>query len=161
MAIFYKNDIDTKVYLGDTLQVANGRMTPLKQQHYELKYFLNEPGGDGLTYASVYIKSPNISWIKYDTNSLSALKLKVAEMEGRGYYVSCFDATKKLNFTVVFNSRLYGSGLYKYLFDQNRADLHKNVDTLAKDGWQPTLVAMYDTEINYTRLRVFLTIFWK
>ena len=158
MAIFHKNDVDTKVFLGDSLQVANGRMTPLKQQNYELKYFLNEPGGSPLTYASVYVKSPNVSWIKYDTNSLSALKSKVAEMEGRGYYVSCFDATTYFNFTIVFNSRRYGSGSYKYIFDQSRTQLHKNIDTLAEDGWQPTLVAMYDI-ILYTR--VFITIFWK
>lgn len=158
MAIFYKSDIDTQVFLGDSLQIANGRMTPLKLQDYELKYFLNEPGGNGLSYASVYIKSPNISWIKYDTNSLSAVRSKAAEMENRGYYISCFDATNNFNFTVVFNSRQYGSGLYKYIFDQSRNQLHKNIDTLAKDGWQPTLVAMYDI-VRYTR--VFLTVFWK
>lgn len=158
MAIFNKNDIDTKVYLGDSLQVANERMISLKQQNYELKYFLNEPGGNGLSYASVYIKSPNVSWIKYDTNSLSALKQKVAGMEEKGYYVSCFDATNRYNFTIVFNSRRYGSGLYKYKFDQSRDQLHKNIDTLAENGWQPTLIAMYDI---VRHKRVFLTIFWK
>ena len=158
MAIFHKNDIDTKVFLGDSLQVANGRMTSLKQQDYELKSFLNEPGGNELSYASVYIKSPNVSWIKYHTNSLSALKSKVAEMEGRGYFVSCFDATNNFNFTIIFNSRRYGSGFYKYIFDQSRAQLRKNIDTLAEDGWQPTLVAMYEV-VRYTR--VFITIFWK
>ena len=158
MAIFYKNDIDTKVFLGDNLEVANGRISSLKQQDYELKYFLNEPGSNNLTYASVYIKSPNVSWIKYDTDSLSALKSKVADMEGRGYFVSCFDATNNFNYTVVFNSRQYGSGLYKYIFDQNRTQLRTNIDTLAKDGWQPTMIAMYDL-VRYTR--VFLTVFWK
>ena len=158
MAIFHKNNIDTKVFLGDSLQVANGRMIPLKQQDYELKLFLNEPGGSELSYASIYIKSPNISWIKYHTNSLSALKSKVAEMEGKGYFVSCFDATNNFNFTIVFNSRQYGSGLYKYIFDQSRVQLGKNIDTLAEDGWQPTLIAMYEI-VRYTR--VFITIFWK
>ena len=158
MAIFHKNNIDTKVFLGDSLQVANGRMIPLKQQDYELKLFLNEPGGSELSYASIYIKSPNISWIKYHTNSLSALKSKVAEMEGRGYFVSCFDATNNFNFTIVFNSRQYGSGLYKYIFDQSRVQLGKNIDTLAEDGWQPTSIAMYEI-VRYTR--VFITIFWK
>ena len=157
MALFHKNDIDTKVFLGDSLQVANGRMIPLQQQDYELKFFLNEPGGE-LSYTSVYIKSPNISWIKFHTNSLSALKPKVAEMEGRGYFVSCFDATNNFNFTIVFNSRQYGNGLYKYIFDQSRAQMNKNIDTLAEDGWQPTLVAMYEI-VRYTR--VFVTIFWK
>ena len=158
MAIFYKNDIETKVFLGDSLQMADKRMTSLKQEDYELKYFLNEPGGSELSYASVYIKSPNVSWIKYNTNSLSAWKSKVAEMEGRGYFVSCFDATNNFNFTIIFNSRQYGSGLYKYIFDQSRDQLGKNVDTLAKDGWQPTLIAMYEI-VRYTR--VYLTIFWK
>lgn len=158
MAIFCKNDVDTKVFLGDSLQVANGRMTSLKQQDYELKFFLNEPGGSELSYVSVYIKSPNVSWIKYHTNSFSAVKSKVAEMEGRGYFVSCFDATNNFNFTVVFNSRQYGGGLYKYIFDQSRAQLSNNIDTLAEDGWQPTVVAMYEV-VRYTR--VFITIFWK
>lgn len=158
MAIFYKNDIETKVFLGDSLQMADKRMTSLKREDYELKYFLNEPGGSELSYASVYIKSPNVSWIKYNTSSLSALKSKVAEMEGRGYFVSCFDATNNFNFTIIFNSRQYGSGLYKYIFDQSRDQFRKNVDTLAKDGWQPTLIAMYEI-VRYTR--VYLTIFWK
>ena len=158
MAIFYNNDIDTKVFLGDSPEVANGRISTLKQQDYELKYFLNEPGGSDLTYASVYIKSPNVSWIKYHTNSLSALRSQVADMEGRGYFVSCFDATNNFNFTVVFNSKQYGSGLYKYIFDQNRSQLSTNIDTLAKDGWQPTMIAMYEL-VRYTR--VFLSVFWK
>lgn len=158
MAIFNKNNRDTKVFLGDSLQVANGRMTPLKQQAYELKYFLHEPGGSDLTYASVYIKSPNISWIKYATKSLPALKSKVAEMEKKGYYVSCFDATTNFTFTIVFNSRRYGSGMYKYIFDQFRAEFNNNINKFSKDGWQPTLVAMYEI-VRYTR--VFLTIFWK
>jgi len=155
MALFYKNDVDTKVFLGDDPHVADGRMTPLKQQDYELKYFLNEPGG---SKASVYIKSPNISWIKYDTNSISSVKSKIAEMEGKGYYVSCFDATTDFNFTIVFNSRKYGSGMYKYILDQSRVELNKNIYTLGKDEWQPTLVAMYELE-SYKH--VFLTVFWK
>ena len=157
MAIFHKTNVDTKVFLGDSLQVANGRVNLLEQQ-YELKYFLNEPGSSKLSYTSVYIKSPNVSWIKYHTDSLSALKTKVTEMEGMGYYVSCFDATNNFNFVIVFNSRRYGKGLYKYIFDQSRNQLGKNIDTLGEDGWQPTLVAMYEI-VRYTR--VFVTIFWK
>jgi len=157
MAIFHKNNISTKVFLGDSLQVADGRLASMKQQQYELKYFLNEPGGRGLTYTSLYVKSPRVSWIKYEASSVQEFKAKVSEMRSAGYYLSSFDA-KVGKFFSVFSSRRYGSGLYRYIFDQDRVQLANNVKTLAKIGWQPTLIAIYELRRYHI---VFLTILWK
>jgi len=157
MAIFHKNNVDTKIFLGDSLQVANGRLASMKQQQYELKYFLNEPGDRGLTYTSLYIKSPRVSWIKYQASSVQNFKAKVSEMKNAGYYLSSFDA-KGGKIISVFSSRRYGSGSYKYIFDQSRVQLANNIKTLAKIGWQPTLIAIYELQ----RYRIlFLTILWK
>ena len=157
MAVFHKNNISTKIFLGDSLQVADRRLASMKRQQYELKYFLNEPGGSGLTYTSLYVKSPRVSWIKYEASSVQEFKAQVSEMKNAGYYLSSFDA-KGGKFFSVFSSRRYGSGLYDYKFDQSRVQLAYNVKTLATTGWQPTLIAIY--ELQRYRI-VFLTVFWK
>jgi len=157
MAIFHKNNIETKVFLGDSLQAANGRLASMRQQQYELRYFFNEPGDTGLTYTSLYIKSPRVSWIKYETSSVQDFKNEVSTMEKAGYYMSSFDS-KGGKFFLVFSSRRYGSGSYKYIFDQNRVQLATNVKNLAGNGWQPTLIAIYEIQRYHI---VFLTILWK